>query len=300
VGGKKDWKERSKAMQACREMERMKRECVKEHANEDEGSSEGGVPCAAPSEDNFVLDMNNDDNIEDCDDYEGHKKTTKRIKTTKTTKMTKTTKITKTMKTTTARFQAKTTKTTKRMKMTKTTKTTTARFQAKTTKTTKTMKMFITTKTTTARFQAKDHEDDEDDEDDKYGKYDEDDEDEEDEEDVGAFSNEVEGGVPSAPHSTLIKRLHILNQKPIYQRSDTEKDDIDLLIKQLHQMKSRGEIGGTPCGLGRSWTYKKKRLENTELEGWLDKVENLSQNYLHRQCSVTHRSNQCNQTNKRH
>ena len=155
VGGKNDGKERSKATQACREMERMKRECVKEHANEDEGSSEGGVPCAAPSEDNFVLDMNNDDNIEDDDDYEGHKKTTKRIKTTKTTKMTKTTKITKTIKTTTARFQAKTTKTTKRTKMTKTTKTTMARFQAKTTKTTKTMKMTKTTKTTTARFQAK-------------------------------------------------------------------------------------------------------------------------------------------------
>ena len=51
VGGKKDGKERRKATQACREMERMKRECVKEHANEDEGSSEGGVPCAAPSDD---------------------------------------------------------------------------------------------------------------------------------------------------------------------------------------------------------------------------------------------------------
>jgi hypothetical protein len=72
LGGKYDAKERRKAMQACREMERMTRECVKEHANEDEGSSEGGLPCAAPSDDHFVLDMNIDDNNEDNDDYEGH------------------------------------------------------------------------------------------------------------------------------------------------------------------------------------------------------------------------------------
>ena len=52
--------------------ERMKWECVKEHANEDEGSSEGGVPCTAPSDHSFVLDMNDDDNNEDDDDYEGH------------------------------------------------------------------------------------------------------------------------------------------------------------------------------------------------------------------------------------
>ena len=127
-------------------------------------------------------------------------------------------------------------------------------------------------------------EDDEDNEDDKYDKYDENDENDEDEEDdeddeddednedeedeeddkdhkdddVGAFSNEVEGEVPGTPHSTLIKRLHILNQTPTYRRSDTEKDQIDLLIKELLQMKSRGEIGGKPCGLGCSWTYKKK------------------------------------------
>jgi hypothetical protein len=109
-----------------------------------------------------------------------------------------------------------------------------------------------------SQISSEDHEDDEDDEDNKYDKFDKDNEDEGDEEDVGAFSNEVEGGVPSAPHSTLIKRLHILNQTPTYQRSDTKKDEIDLLIKQLHQMKSRGEIGRMPCGLGRSWTYKTK------------------------------------------
>jgi len=78
--------------------------------------------------------------------------------------------------------------------------------------------------------------------------------------DVGTFSNEVEGGVPCAPHSTLIKRLHILNQTPSYRRSDDEKDEIDLLMEKLHQMKSRGEIGGRPCGLGTSWTYKKKEI----------------------------------------
>ena len=40
-------------------------------------------------------------------------------------------------------------------------------------------------------------------------------------------------------HSTLIKKLHILNQTPNYRRSDAEKDAIDHLMKKLHQMKSR-------------------------------------------------------------
>ena len=68
VGGKKDGKERSKATQACREMERMKRE------NEDEGSSKGGVPCAAPLDDHFFLNMNEDNNNdhEDDEDHEDH------------------------------------------------------------------------------------------------------------------------------------------------------------------------------------------------------------------------------------
>ena len=185
LGGKNDEKERRKATQACREMERMTRECVKEHANENEGSSEGGLPCAAPSDDHFVLDMNDDDNNKDDDDYKCHE----------------------------------------------------------------------------------DNEDDEDDEDDEVDNKDDKDHDDD---NVGAFSNEEEGGVPGVPHSTLIKKLHILNQTPTYQRSVIEKDEIDLLIKKLHQMKSRGEIGGKPCGLGTSWTYKKKRLENTELVGWLE------------------------------
>jgi len=118
-----------------------------------------------------------------------------------------------------------------------------------------------------------DNEDDEDNEDVKYDENDEDDEEDEDDDennedddddvnddDVGTFSNEVEGGVPSAPHLTWIKRLHILNQTPSYRRSDVEKDEIDLLMKKLHQMKSRGEIGGRPCGLGTSWTYNKEEI----------------------------------------
>ena len=89
-----------------------------------------------------------------------------------------------------------------------------------------------------------DNEDDEDNVDVKYDENNEDDEEVEDDDennkddddnvnddDVGTFSNEVEGGVPSAPHSTWIKRLHILNQTPSY-RSDVEKDEIDLLMKK--------------------------------------------------------------------
>jgi hypothetical protein len=117
-----------------------------------------------------------------------------------------------------------------------------------------------------------DNEDYEVNKDDKYEKNDEDDEDDEDSEDndndnednddndddVGCFSNEgVEGGVPCAPHLAWIKRLHILNQTPSYRRSDAEKDEIDHLMKKLQQMKSRGIIGGTPCGLGTSWAFKK-------------------------------------------
>ena len=92
---------------------------------------------------------------------------------------------------------------------------------------------------------------------------------------VGVFINEVEGGVPSAPHSLLIKRLHILNQTPSYRRSDNEKEEIDLHIKNLLKMKSRGEINGKPCGLGTSWTYEKNILENTELVGWPDEDMHL-------------------------
>ena len=199
VGGKKDGKERRKATQACREMERMKRECVKEHANEDEGSSEGGVPCAAPSDDHFVLDMNDDDNNEDNDNYDGHKDNEEN----------------------------------------------------------KDDEDHEDDKDDEDKEDDEDEEDEEDEEDDKN---DEDEEDDEDDDDVGTFSNKVEGGVPGAPHSTLIKQLHILNQTPTYRRSVIEKDEIDLLIKKLHQMKTRGEIGGKPCDLGTSWTYKKEAI----------------------------------------
>ena len=88
----------------------------------------------------------------------------------------------------------------------------------------------------------------------------EDDEDDVNDEDVGTFRNEVEGGVPCAPHSTFIKRLHYLNQTPSYRRSVIENNEIIQLIKKLNQMKSRGEIGGKPCGLGCSWRYKKKMI----------------------------------------
>jgi hypothetical protein len=180
LGVKNDAKERRKAKKACREMERMTRECVKEHANEDEGSSKGGVPCAAPLDDHFFHDMNEDNNNDHDDD--------------------------------------------------------------------------------------EDHEDDEDDEDyhdhvdDNNHEDNEDNEDDEDDDDVGTFSNEVEGGVPGAPHLTLIKKLHYLNQTPSYRRSVIENNEIIQLIKKLNQMKSRGEIGGKPCSLGTSWTYKKKEI----------------------------------------
>jgi hypothetical protein len=77
---------------------------------------------------------------------------------------------------------------------------------------------------------------------------------------VGAFINEVEGGVPSAPHSILIKKLHILSQTPTYQCSVNEKEEIDLLIKILLEMKLRGEISGKPCNLGTCWTFNKKEI----------------------------------------
>ena len=38
------------------------------------------------------------------------------------------------------------------------------------------------------------------------------DNDDNDDDNVGGFNNEVEGGVPCAPHSIFIKKLHILNQ----------------------------------------------------------------------------------------
>jgi hypothetical protein len=91
--------------------------------------------------------------------------------------------------------------------------------------------------------------------------YNVDDDDDVNDEDVGTFSNEVEGGVPCAPHSTFIKRLHYLNQTPSYRRSVIENNEIIQLIKKLNQMKSRGEIGGKPCGLKTSWTFKKNECE---------------------------------------
>jgi hypothetical protein len=101
-----------------------------------------------------------------------------------------------------------------------------------------------------------DDEDDEEDEDDDKDNEDDDDNDD----DVGCFSNEVEGGVPCAPHTTWIKRLHNLNQTPSYRRSDAEKNEIENLMKKLNEMKSRGEIGGKPCGLRTSWTFEKKHI----------------------------------------
>ena len=86
--------------------------------------------------------------------------------------------------------------------------------------------------------------------------------------DVGCFSNEVEGGVPCAPHTTWIKRLHNLNQTPSYRRSDSEKYEIKNLMKKLNEMKSKGgksaesRVVYTPVG-----HLKKKRLESTELVG---------------------------------
>jgi len=92
----------------------------------------------------------------------------------------------------------------------------------------------------------------------------EDDDDDDDNDDVGAFSNEVEGGVPGAPHSTLIKKLHILNQTPTYQCSVIEKDEIDLLMKKI----TPNEVEG-----GNQWKEvrfrNQQQLENTELVGWL-------------------------------
>ena len=93
--------------------------------------------------------------------------------------------------------------------------------------------------------------------------------------DVGCFSNEVEGGVPCAPHTTWIKRLHNLNQTPSYRRSDAEKYEIQNIMKKLNEMKSRGEIGGKPCGLHTSWTFEKNILESTELVGWLERKMHL-------------------------
>ena len=80
------------------------------------------------------------------------------------------------------------------------------------------MKMTNTTKNDKNDENDEDEEDDEDDEDDEDNEDEEDEEDDKDhkDDDVGAFSNEVEGEVPGTPHSTLIKRLHILNQTPTY------------------------------------------------------------------------------------
>ena len=91
------------------------------------------------------------------------------------------------------------------------------------------------------------------------------DNDDNDDDNVGGFNNEVEGGVPCAPHSIFIKKLHILNQTPTYQRNDIEKEEINLLIKKLLNMKSRGEIGGKLCSSGTSWTYKKEEIEKHKI-----------------------------------
>ena len=66
--------------------------------------------------------------------------------------------------------------------------------------------------------------------------------------------------MPSAPHSTMIKNLHILNQTPTYQCSDIDNEEIDHLIKKLHEMKLRGEISGMPCGLGTCWSFSKEEI----------------------------------------
>jgi hypothetical protein len=106
------------------------------------------------------------------------------------------------------------------------------------------------------RLRRIENEDDEEDEDDDKDNEDDDDNDD----DVGCFSNEVEGGVPCAPHTTWIKRLHNLNQTPSYRRSDADKYEIKNLMKKLNEMKSRGEIGGKQCGLSISWTFEKKHI----------------------------------------
>ncbi len=209
VGGKKGRKERSKATQACREMEQMKRE------NEDEGSSKGGVPCAAPLDDHFFLNMNenNNNDHEDDEDHEDHEDDVDHEDNNND------------------------------------------------------HEDDVDHEVDEVDEDDEDDNDDDEDEDDEDVEDDEDDEDDEDnddddedDDDVGTFSNEVEGGVPGAPHSKLIKRLHLLNQKPNYRRSDTEKDEIDLIMKQFLQMKSMGEIGGKPCGLDTAWTYEKEAI----------------------------------------
>ncbi len=77
--------------------------------------------------------------------------------------------------------------------------------------------------------------------------------------------------MPGAPHSTLIKKLHILNKTPTYRCSIIEKEEIDLLIKRLHEMKLRGEISGKPCGLGTCWTFSKEEIGKhriSRMVGW--------------------------------
>jgi hypothetical protein len=78
---------------------------------------------------------------------------------------------------------------------------------------------------------------------------------------VGSFINEVEGGVPCAPHLSSIRELLKINQTPSYQRSNIENEKIKLLVQNLTEMKLRGEISREVCGLGTCWTYGKKGIE---------------------------------------
>jgi hypothetical protein len=96
------------------------------------------------------------------------------------------------------------------------------------------------------------------------------DDNDDDDDNVGGFNNEVEGGVPCAPHSIFIKKLHNLNQTPTYQRNDIKKEEINLLIKKLLNMKSRGELAESCAVQAPVGRTKKKRLKNTKLVGWLD------------------------------
>ncbi len=95
------------------------------------------------------------------------------------------------------------------------------------------------------------------------------DNDDDDDDNVGAFNNEVEGG-PCAPHSIFIKKLHILNQTPTYQRNDIEKEEIDLLIKKLLKISQGGKLAESCAVQAPVGRTKKKRLKNTKLVEWLD------------------------------
>jgi hypothetical protein len=74
----------------------------------------------------------------------------------------------------------------------------------------------------------------------------------------------------AAPIGLFIKKLHNLNQTPTYQRNDIKKEEINLLIKKLLNMKSRGELAESCAVQAPVGRTKKKRLKNTKLVGWLD------------------------------